>query len=57
VTCCWAYRLQTAGNGPAGAVPGMVRALHTPLGIQPQGAMLVDLDLNLVGQTGDAELE
>jgi predicted permease len=31
------------------AVRGMVRALHAPLGIQPQGAMLVDLDLSQVG--------
>jgi hypothetical protein len=43
VTCCWAYRL--------------VRALHTPLGIQPQSAMLAYLNPSLVGQTGDAELE
>jgi predicted permease len=28
------------------AVRGMVRALHAPLGIQPQGAMLADLDLS-----------
>ena len=28
------------------AVRGMVRALHAPLGFQPQGAMLVDLDLS-----------
>jgi predicted permease len=27
------------------AVRGMVRALHAPLGFQPQGAMLADLDL------------
>jgi predicted permease len=31
------------------AVRGMVRALHAPLGIQPQGAMLADLDLSQVG--------
>jgi predicted permease len=36
------------------AVRGMDRALRTPLGIQPQGAMLVDLDLSQVGQQGDA---
>ena len=30
------------------AVRGMVRALHAPLGIQPQGAMLVDMDLSQV---------
>jgi hypothetical protein len=35
----------------------MVRALHTPLGIQPQAAMLADLDLGQVGQAGDTELE
>lgn len=32
------------------AVRGMARALHVPLGIQPQGAMLVDLDLSQAGQ-------
>ncbi len=39
------------------AVRGMVRALHAPLGIQPQGAMLVDLDLTQLGQAGDVTLE
>ena len=39
------------------AVRGMVRALHVPLGIQPQGAMLADLDLSQVGQAGDVALE
>ena len=39
------------------AVRGMVRALHAPLGIQPQGAMLVDLDLSQVGQAGDVAVE
>ncbi|HLJ29148.1 MAG TPA: ABC transporter permease [Candidatus Angelobacter sp.] len=39
------------------AVLGMVRALHAPLGIQPQGAMLVDLDLIQLGQAGDLALE
>src|ERR1035441_6414755 len=39
------------------AVRGMVRALHAPLGIQPQGAMLVDLDLSQPGQADDAALE
>ena len=33
------------------AVRGMARALHVPLGIQPQGAMLVDLDLSQAEQT------
>ncbi len=31
------------------AVRGMVRALHAPLGFQPQGAMLVDMDLSRGG--------
>jgi predicted permease len=39
------------------AVRGMVRALHAPLGIQPQGAMLADLDLSQVRQAGDAAVE
>ncbi len=39
------------------AVRGMVRAIHAPLGIQPQGAMLADLDLSQAGQEGDAALE
>ena len=39
------------------AVRGMVRALDAPLGIQPRGAMLVDLDLSQVGQAGDAAVE
>src|SRR6266851_5044090 len=39
------------------AVRGMVRALHAPLGIQPQGAMLVYLDLSQVGQAGDVAVE
>ena len=34
------------------AVRGMVRQLHTPVGFQPQGAMLVDMDLSLAGQEG-----
>jgi predicted permease len=36
---------------------GMVRALHTPLGFQPQGAMLAEMNLNHVGQAGDLALE
>ena len=32
------------------AVRGMVRALHAPLGFQPQGAMLADLDLSQMEQ-------
>jgi predicted permease len=39
------------------AVRGMVRALHAPLGFEPQGAMLADLDLSRVGQAGDVALE
>jgi predicted permease len=39
------------------AARGMVRALHVPLGFQPQGAMLADLDLSQDGQTGDAAAE
>jgi predicted permease len=39
------------------AVRGMVRALHAPLGIQPRGAMLADLDLSQVGQAGDVAVE
>ena len=39
------------------AVRGMVRMLHAPLGFQPQGAMLVNLDLRQVGQAGDVVIE
>ncbi len=39
------------------AVRGLVGALHAPLGFQPQGAMLADVDLSQVGQAGDAALE
>ncbi len=39
------------------AVRGMVRALHVPLGIQPQGAMLADLDLSQAGLTDEAAVE
>ena len=39
------------------AVRGLVRALHAPLGIQPRGAMLADLDLSQLGQAGDAAAE
>ncbi|MBZ5622347.1 MAG: ABC transporter permease [Acidobacteriia bacterium] len=39
------------------AVRGMVRALHVPLGIQPQGAMLADLDLSQLGQADDVAIE
>jgi predicted permease len=36
------------------AVRGLVRALHAPMGIQPQGAMLVDMDLPRA-ERGDAD--
>jgi len=39
------------------AVRGMVRMLHTPLGFQPQGAMLAEIDFSEVEQRGDALLE
>ncbi len=43
------------------AVRGMVRALHVPLGFQPKGAMLVDMDFGpsepSPAQTGDVVLE
>jgi predicted permease len=39
------------------AVRGLVRALHVPLGIQPQGAMLVDVDLSDAEQVGGTALE
>ena len=35
------------------AVRGMVRMLHAPLGFQPQGVMLADMDLSLGKQRGD----
>jgi predicted permease len=38
------------------AVRGMVRMLHAPLGFQPQGAMVADVDRD-VEQRGDAPLE
>ena len=39
------------------AVRGMVRMLHAPLGFQPEGAMLADMDLSEIEQRGDALLE
>jgi predicted permease len=39
------------------AVRGMVRMLHAPLGIQPQGVMLAEMDLSLVEPGGDVPLE
>ncbi len=39
------------------AVRGMVRLLHTPLGFQPQGVMLADINLSLVEPGGDVPLE
>ena len=38
------------------AIRGMVRMLHAPLGFQPQGVMLAEMDLTLVEPGGD-ELE
>ncbi len=35
------------------AVRGMVRMLHAPLGFQPQGAMLANIDLSEIEQRGD----
>jgi predicted permease len=39
------------------AVRSMVRMLHTPLGFQPQGAMLAEIDLSEVESKGHAPLE
>lgn len=39
------------------AVRGMERAMHAPLGFEPRGAVLADIDLSQVEQTGDAALE
>ena len=39
------------------AVRGMERTLHAPLGFQPQGAMLVNMDLTQFPQSGDTVLE
>ncbi|HEV2710303.1 MAG TPA: ABC transporter permease [Edaphobacter sp.] len=39
------------------AVRGMVRAMHAPLGFEPRGAVLADIDLSEVEPTGDAALE
>ena len=39
------------------AVRGMVRALDAPLGIQPQGAMLADLDLSEARRAGNVTAE
>jgi predicted permease len=39
------------------AVRGLVRALDVPLGIQPRGAMLVDLDLSQMRQAGELTVE
>lgn len=36
------------------AARGMVSALHAPLGFEPRGAMLVDLDLSQPGQADEA---
>jgi predicted permease len=39
------------------AVRGMVRTLNAPLGFQPQGAMLADVDLSQVEPAGNGALE
>ncbi len=39
------------------AVRSMMRALHTPLGFQPQGAMVANVDLSQLGQSDDVTLE
>jgi predicted permease len=39
------------------AVRGMVRMLHAPLGFQPQGVMLAEMDLSLVEAGGDEPRE
>jgi predicted permease len=36
------------------SVRGMVNALHVPLGFRPQGAMLVNIDLDQLAQAGEA---
>jgi predicted permease len=36
------------------AVRGLMRSLHSNLGVEPRNAMLVDTDLNMVGYHGDA---
>jgi hypothetical protein len=53
--CCWARKIAICTllvPGSLVAVRGMVRALHVPLGFQPQGAMLVDLGLSQLRQAG-----
>lgn len=39
------------------ALQGMVQALHAPMGFQPQGALLVEMDLRRAEQEGDLALE
>jgi predicted permease len=39
------------------AVRGMVRALDAPLGFEPRGAMLVEIDLSQAGQVGGVSLK
>jgi predicted permease len=39
------------------AIRGMVRMLHTPLGFQPQGAMLAEIEFSELEQRGGALLE
>jgi predicted permease len=38
------------------AVRGMVRALHVPLGFNPEGVTVAQTDLNMAGYTGDSSL-
>jgi predicted permease len=38
------------------ALRGMVRSLHAPLGFEPQGAMLAEMDLDMAGYGGDTAL-
>src|SRR5213076_1300553 len=38
------------------AIRGMVRMLHAPLGFQPEGAMLANIDLSEIEQRGDTLL-
>jgi predicted permease len=39
------------------AVRGMMRELHAPIGFEPQGATLAEMDLGQVDQEGDVALE
>ncbi len=39
------------------AARGLVRALNAPLGFQPRGAMLAEMDLSQAGQAGDVAVQ